>query len=319
MSILRLLLSAYPNPISGEQMAKDLTISRSAVWKKIKALEQIGIEVSGKQNSGYRLERWPNLMLPELLMHFRKAVTLGEPIYYQESIGSTNDWAKQLAQGGATAGTLVVAEEQTAGRGRRGRSWLSQPGAGIFASLVLRPSLPPERIPLLTLTLGIALVQTLREYGLTEAWLKWPNDVWVGRKKLAGILAELAGQLDQVDWVVLGMGINTHQAEFPAELAAIATSYLRETGQDVQRAALLCDALHSLERLLPLLQQSSLDGLMEQWQSCDRLIGQQVRAITPSGTIHGQARGITANGALVLRLADGSEQTIMAGDVSLRF
>ncbi len=319
MTILQLLLEAYPDPVSGEHMANALEVSRSAVWKRIRALEQAGLEISGKQNSGYRLDRWPNLMLPELLQHFRRALTLGEPVYYQQTIDSTNTWAKQLAQKGAAGGTLVVAEEQTGGRGRRGRHWLSAAGSGIFSSLILRPSLPPERIPLLTLTAGIALVQAVRSHGLTDAWLKWPNDVWVGSKKLAGILAEMAGQLDQVDWVVLGMGVNTHQRDFADELATVATSYLKETGQEVQRAQLLCDTLYNLEQLLPLLQQSSLDELLELWQDYDRLIGHPVRAITPSGTINGQAEGITENGALVLRLTDGSEQTILAGDVSLRF
>ncbi len=318
MSILQLLLQAFPEAISGEAMAKELAVSRSAIWKKIQTLQRSGVRVTGKQNSGYRLECWPDRLLPELLEYYRQTAVIGKDVFYQETMDSTNTTAKELARTGAAHGTLVVAESQTAGRGRRGRTWISDPGSGIFATLVLRPQLPPDRIPLLTMTVGVAVVQTLRQLGLGDAWLKWPNDVWVGGRKMVGILAEMSGQIDQVDWVVAGFGINTHQTDFPGDLAAKATSFLRETGQQVQRAHLLMEVLRRLEQLLPLLEQPTVQPLLNLFREFDRLTGQEVQVITPIETFSGQVLGITASGALLVRRSDGQEQSLLAGDVSLR-
>lgn len=318
MSILSLLLQAFPDSVSGEAMAKELAISRTAIWKRIQSLQRAGLEITGKQNSGYRLERWPDLLLPELLEHYRRTAKLGRFMHYRETVDSTNTLAKELARAGAPDGTLVVAESQTSGRGRRGRSWLSEPRGGIFASLILRPSLSPGRVPLLTLTVGIAVVQALQGMGLTDAWLKWPNDVWIGRRKMVGILAEMVGQMDQVDWVVVGIGINTHQSDFPGELATRATSFLRETGRKVQRAELLARVLCQLEALLPLLERPTVATLLEEWSNYDRLTGQEVQVVAPNETFTGRALGIDATGALLIRRANGQEQSVLAGDVSLR-
>lgn len=318
MSILQLLLQAFPEAVSGETMARELSVSRSAIWKKIQSLQRAGVQVSGKQNSGYRLECWPDLLLPELLEHYRRAVCLGKEVHYRETVDSTNLIAKDLARAGAPHGTLVVAEAQTAGRGRRGRSWLSEPGSGIFATVLLRPNLPPERVPLLTLAVGIAVVQTLQQRGLAEAWLKWPNDVWVGERKMVGILAEMSGQVDQVDWVVVGIGINTHQTDFPAELASRATSFLRETGRSVQRAELLGEVLARLEGLLPWLEQPTIEHLLAQFRSFDRLTGREVQVIATNETFSGQVLGISESGALIISREDGRVQSLLAGDVSLR-
>lgn len=318
MSILQLLLQAFPEAVSGETMAKDLSVSRSAVWKRIQALQRCGVRITGKQNSGYRLECWPDLLLPELLEHYRRTEVLGHDLFYQETMDSTNTTAKELARTGAAHGMLVVAESQTAGRGRRGRTWLSEPGSGIFATLVLRPQLPPDRIPLLTLTVGVAITETLQQMGLGNAWLKWPNDVWVGGRKMVGILAEMSGQIDQVDWVVVGFGINTHQMDFPEDLAAKATSFLRETGRKVQRAELLMDVLRRLEQLLPLLEQPTVQPLLDLFRKLDRMIGQEVQVVSSIETFVGQVLGISDSGALLVRRADGQSQSLLAGDVSLR-
>lgn len=318
MSVLEILLHAYPNPVSGEEMATTLALSRSAIWKRVQSLQKQGLAIGGKQNSGYSLEQWPDLLLPELLEYNRRAASLGKLVHYLTTVDSTNNRAKDLARQGAPHGTLVVAEEQTAGRGRRGRDWFSEPHSGIFASLIIRPDLAAQRVPLLTLTVGIALAQALHSLGLPEAWLKWPNDVWVGRRKMAGILSELSGQADHIDWVVVGMGINTLQTGFPPELEMKATSFLKETGQRVNRAKLLAEILGNLEDLLPLLENPELGPLLDKWRSYDRLAGQEVQVITPGGAFCGLALGITADGALIVRSPDGQEQTVLAGDVSLR-
>lgn len=318
MNVLDMLLRAFPDAVSGEEMARILSLSRSAIWKRIQSLQRQGLEISGKQNSGYSLQQWPDLLLPELMEYYRRAADLGKQVHYQYTVDSTNNWAKELARQGAAHGTLVVAEEQTAGRGRRGRDWLSAPHSGIFASLIIRPNLAAERVPLLTLTVGIALAQALHSLGLPTAWLKWPNDIWVGRRKMAGILSELSGQVDHIDWVVVGMGINTLQTDFPPELATKATSFLQETGLRINRAKLLAEVLGNLEDLLPLLENPELGLVLDKWRSYDRLSGQEVQVITPSGAFYGRALGVTADGALIVRKPDGQEQTVLAGDVSLR-
>lgn len=315
-SVLGLLLQAYPQAVSGEEMAQQLQLSRTAIWKKVQLLLEQGLEISGRQHQGYRLLTWPDRLLPELLQHYRRAAELGRLVDYHPSVDSTNTRAKELARLGAVHGTLVVAEEQTAGRGRRGRDWLSPPHSGIFASVILRPELPADRLPLLTLAAGVALVQALHACGLPQAWLKWPNDVWVGSRKLAGVLAELSGQADQLDWVVVGMGVNTRQQAFPAELAERATSFLRETGAPVNRAELLAVTLYHLEQLLQLAVEP--DRILNAWQQYDRLIGREVEVIAADESFRGQAVGLAPNGALLVCRADGRQQAVLAGDVSLR-
>jgi BirA family biotin operon repressor/biotin-[acetyl-CoA-carboxylase] ligase len=318
MSALSMLLEAYPEAVSGEEIARSLSLSRSGVWKRIKQLQSLGVKVSGRQNQGYRLASWPDLLLPELLEYYRQAQDLGKAVAWLPTVDSTNTRAKELARQGASHGTLVVAEQQTAGRGRRGRDWLSEPGSGIFASVILRPNLPAEQVPLLTLTAGIALVEAVQQFGLQDAWLKWPNDVWVGERKLAGVLSELSGQMDHVDFVVIGMGINTAQRKFPGELAERATSFYRELGQEVNRAELLADVLRRLEGLLPALENQDSKAFLDKWRRYDRLVGRKVTVAAPAESYVGEVLGISQNGALIVRGVDGQERAVLAGDVSLR-
>lgn len=317
MSALQMLLSAFPDSISGELIASTLNISRSAIWKQMQTLQKLGLQIEGKRNSGYRLLAWPDLLLPEIIQYYRSG-TLGQEVLWREVLPSTNTTAKEIARQGADHGTLVVTEEQTAGRGRRGRSWNSERGSGIFASLILRPELPTRVVPMLTLAVGIALVEALHYFGLNNAWLKWPNDVWVGERKLAGILSELSGELDRVDFVVIGMGINTNQAEFPEWLASTATSIYRETGLKQNRGELLARILVELEKVLPLLELAEPDSLVQAWQKHDRLLGRQVNVIEPTDSYTGTALGLGSSGALRIAMPDGSEKLVMAGDVSIR-
>ncbi|NLY53807.1 MAG: biotin--[acetyl-CoA-carboxylase] ligase [Firmicutes bacterium] len=317
MTVLRKLLAAYPRPISGEEIATALGISRAAVWKQMQKLQKLGLKIEGRQNSGYKLLEWPDLLLPELI-GFYLAGNLGRHIVWQDSLASTNTTAKELARQGAAHGTLVVAEEQTAGRGRRGRTWISTKGSGIFASLILRPRLPARRVPMLTLAAGVALVEALHAYGLTNAWLKWPNDVWVGNRKLAGILSELSGELDQVDFVVIGMGVNVQHTQLPAEMAAKTTSFYQETQKTQNRAELVARILLELEQILPLLEQTDVTPLLQAWQKHDRLQGKEVNVIETTEQYSGTVLGITPTGALRIALPGGSTKEVLAGDVSIR-
>ncbi len=317
MSVLQLLLRAFPQPVSGEEMARNLGLSRTGIWKQVRALTELGMQIEGRQNSGYRLLEWPDQMHPDLVRHYLGSELVKE-IVYQPSVDSTNTLAKTLASRGAEHGTLVTADEQTAGRGRRGRNWFSGKGIGAYMTLLLRPSMPSQRIPMLTIAAGIAVVQAVRQLGLTDAWLKWPNDVWVGERKLAGILSEMSGELDQIDFVIVGIGVNANQLEFPLELETSATSFRRETGSNVNRAELAARIMDNLSEVLPMLSSADIMPLISLYQEYDRLLGNQVQVKAATEDFNGTALSLTRDGALVVRLKDGSERVVLAGDVSLR-
>lgn len=317
MSILELLLNAYPGPVSGEEMARKLGLSRTGIWKQVRNLTDLGMKIEGRQNSGYRLLTWPDQLHPDIIRYYLQR-ELVKNITYQSSVGSTNTLAKELAMRGSSHGTLVTADEQTAGRGRRGRNWLSDRGMGAYMTLILRPDIPSHRVPMLTIVTGIAVVQAAHQLGLDGAWLKWPNDVWVGRRKLAGILSELSGELEQIDFVVVGIGVNANQAEFPPELEATATSFRNETGEPVNRAKLTARIMDNLALLLPLLAAPDITPVISLYLQYDRLIGKPVQVHAPAEDFVGVAQELTSDGALIVKLADGTERVVLAGDVSLR-
>lgn len=317
MSVLSMLLAAFPKAVSGKLMTTKLDLSPTDILQQLQSLADLAIPIEMHQNTGYRLLEWPDLLLPEILEHYRTG-NLGRHVLWHSSLASTNSTAKELGHQGVEHGTIVVSEEQTAGRGRRGRSWMSTKGDGIYASLVLRPQIPLSTAPLLTLVAGIALVEALHDCGLDAAWLKWPNDVWVENRKLAGILCELNSELDRLDFVVMGIGVNTHQQYFPPDLAATATSFYRETGYKLSRAELLMQVLQKIELLLPLLTQADQTALLAAWKKHDRLLGQKVYVTAANEKYSGTALGLTPTGALRIALADGTERTLLAGDVSIR-
>lgn len=308
------LLGAYPHPLPRVQIC----MSDAELDLALDELRACGFVV--EQMAGQlQLASWPDLLLPELLDHYRPPGALfPSAVCYRETLDSTNILAKELARQGAASGTLVVAEEQTAGRGRRGRSWSSSKGQGIWVSLLLQSSLPADRLPWLTLLAGIAVVEAVQAAGLRDAWLKWPNDVWVERRKLCGILTEVAGQRQGATAVIIGIGVNIHQESFPAEIAASATSFYRETGRRIYRAALLADILHRLETLLPLAADPEAQPFLDRWSRHDRLLGQPVAVLAADRSYRGIARGLTPGGALQIERDDGTLETLLAGDISLR-
>lgn len=318
MSVLELLLEAYPNHVSGEEMATKLGISRTSVWKHIRALEQCGMRIEARQNNGYRLLTLPDILRSEIIARHLQTKELGRNLLHRTVVDSTNNLAKELAKRGAVHGTIVTAEQQTAGRGRRGRAWISPQGEGIFCTIILRPHIPARRAPLLTLAAGVAVVEALREKGLVGAWLKWPNDVWVGKRKLAGILCELTGELEEVEYVLVGVGVNVHQLDFPSEIREHATSCREESGEHIDRADLLASILLKLESLLPLVACHDITPLLQAWERYDLLKGEQVQVITTAGSFTGIASGLNDEGSLIVQLASGERRVVLAGDVSLR-
>ena len=256
---------------------------------------------------------------PDLLKKRLGASLFSSHIHYQTSIDSTNALAKRLAGQGAPEGTLVITEEQTAGRGRRGRSWVSPPGANLIFSVLLRPPMDGDRVFVLTMVLALAGVKAVKRVAGVEAMIKWPNDLYVGPKKLAGILTEFAVRGKQVDWVVPGMGMNVGwHPEVPERGAAPATCLLEETGQRVSRNDLLFEILTGFEALYRDVVRGSMKAIYEEWNQNCLILGKSVVIESDRERIEGKALRIDDSGALIIEDANGHQRRILTGDVSLR-
>ncbi len=235
--ILGFLAESGEDYTSGEALSGKLGLSRTAVWKRVEALRTKGYRIDAVPARGYRLVGVPDRLTSLELAPLLSTRELGRTIHHHESLGSTNEVAFRLAQDGAEHGEVVVAEQQTAGKGRRGRVWVSPPGLNLYFSAILRPELPPQRAPELTLVAAVALAEALREFG-TEAAIKWPNDVQIEGRKVAGILTELSAEPERVHFVVVGVGVNLNSqaGHFPEELREVATSLALAKGERVSRS-----------------------------------------------------------------------------------
>lgn len=237
---------------------------------------------------------------------------------FESALASTNTAARALAEQGCVHGTLVVADRQTGGRGRKGRAWFSPPGCGIYASLVLRPELPPDHIPVFTLAAGVAVAETLRAATGLSVDIKWPNDVLYGGRKLCGILTEMSSDADRVDFVIVGIGINvnTPRSRFRDELRDIATSTFAETGHTIQRAVVLSAIMARFEEIYREVDTSGTEGVLRRWSDLCPLFGRQVQVERVRDVVKGTVVGITTAGALQVRDAAGVVETVLSGDVS---
>ncbi len=269
---------------------------------------------------GDLLRKAPDLLLPAEIRDGLKTSTFGrERIDYCAVIDSTNVRARAIADRGAPEGTIVVAETQLKGKGRRGRSWFSPVGEGIYVSVILRPRVPPSEAPQLVLLAAVAAAEALLVHTALPVSVKWPNDILVGRKKVAGILTEMRLAGDRIDHVVIGMGVNvnTPAEGLPPEIAAIATSLRAETGQTFSRVGLLRTYLEKLEGWYALFRERRFEPIRERWLEIARIIGKQVKIAGLDRTYEGEVVDIDPNGFLILKSPDGGVQRILAGDVSM--
>jgi BirA family biotin operon repressor/biotin-[acetyl-CoA-carboxylase] ligase len=304
--------------VSGEALSAALGISRAAIWKHIEALRADGYRIEARRARGYALTGDPDRLLPAEIARHLTTQRFGRQLASFETIDSTNVYASRWARDGAPEGTLVVAERQTAGRGRLGRHWVSPARVNLYASLVLRPRLQPADAPQLALAAAVGVARALEPLAPGRVAIKWPNDCLLDGKKVAGILTEMDAEVDRIRAVVLGIGVNLNAPvrAFPRELRDTATSVLLATGSAVDRprfAAALCATLEAVyDRVVA-------DGfavLADEWESYSCLTGRQVTIDCGGRRSEGTVRGIDASGRLVL---DGSagEERIMAGDVSI--
>ena len=320
--VLAALLAAGGGPVSGADLAGRLGISRTALWKHIESLRRDGWPVEGRPHHGYTLdpgaarELAARRFVPELLEARRLGSRLGHTVHWYPEVGSTNDVARRLAEGGAPEGTVVVAGRQVAGRGRLRRFWWSPPG-GLWMSLVLRPTLPPERLPLLTLAVATAVAEAVELLAGRPVAVKWPNDVLVDDRKIAGILLETVTHPHGAEYVVAGIGVNLDvQGEpVPEELADRITWLGREAPQPVTVNDVAETILQRLEARYLQLHGEGGEPVLAAWRSRAAWLGEPVRIVLPGGEVEGIALDVAADGSLVVEQAGGTRRRILAGDV----
>jgi BirA family biotin operon repressor/biotin-[acetyl-CoA-carboxylase] ligase len=304
--------------VSGGDLARMLGISRAAVWKHIEQLRTLGYRIEAHHARGYRLAGVPDRLLPAEIQRRLHTTRFGRAIAYRAQTGSTNEDAARLARAGAPEGTLVVAEHQTAGRGRLGRRWVSPRHVNLYASFILRPPLAPADAPQISLVAAVAVARALAAAGGPEVAIKWPNDCLLGGRKVAGILTEMDAELDRVRTVVLGIGVNlnTPLRAFPTEVRSIATSLLHATGQRVDRVAFTASLCDELEAVYDRFLREGFASVVADWETFSCLSGRPVTVDCAGRRITGTVRGLDPGGRLVVDGPEGEER-IVAGDVTV--
>ena len=311
--ILRLLKESE-GYVSGQQLCEQFQVSRTAVWKVVDQLKKEGYEIEAVPRKGYRLVESPDVLSEAELESLRSTKWAGKSIFVFKETDSTNIQAKAGGEKGEPHGTLYVAESQSAGRGRRGRRWESPAGESIYMSLLLRPEFPPVKAPMLTLVMALAVARALREQTGVDVQIKWPNDLVVQGRKICGILTEMS-----IDYVVIGIGINVNQNEFPEELKDCASSLKMETGRRFRRSHLIAAVMEHFEMYYEqFLQEGSLAGLRKEYNELLVNKDRQVKILEPGNHYEAYALGINDTGELIVEKEDGSVQNIFAGEVSVR-
>ena len=313
------LLRAAGGYISGEKMAEQLGVTRAAVWKKIAALRDAGYDISSAPRSGYVLRSSPDRLIEAEIVRGLETRLIGQKIICYDAVGSTNLLLKDLAREGAQSGTVIVADSQGTGRGRMERAFFSPPGKGIWVSILLRPTFLPQDTPKCTLMAAVAVARAMERFGL-RASIKWPNDIMHDGRKLVGILTEMSAEMDRVNYVVIGIGINVNIApeDFPEDLRTVATSLMQMKGEPLSRVAFLQELLYAIDDLYAEVQRDGFAPVLAAWRTYAVTLGQQVRVIDAAGEeFEGVAADIDAEGALLVDTETG-QRRVLAGDVSIR-
>ncbi len=325
------LLRERADYVSGQELCEIFGVSRTAVWKAVGQLRKEGYSIEAVQNKGYRLNfEEPDVYCQSELSSRINTKWVGKPAHFYESIGSTNAQAKIDAENGAENGTLIVADRQTAGRGRRGRSWASPAGTNIYFTLILKPDFNPDKAAMLTIVMAMSVAEGIRgqlpasALGASKSsnpyiGVKWPNDIVVNGKKVCGILTEMSLEHDYIQNVVIGVGINVRRQEFAPEIAAAATSLEEEWGIQISRCALIGAIMGAFERNYEIFcKRESLIDLRENYDSMLVNRDREVCVLEPKGEYRGVARGINERGELLVERRDGTVTEVYAGEVSVR-
>lgn len=317
-TILQLLTNQHDTYVSGQEISEKLGVSRTSVWKHIQALREKGYEIDSVSNQGYRLRMVPTGFIPEEILRNLRGNILGKEIVFFTEVDSTNTQAKRRAAD-YPEGTIFLAETQTGGRGRLGRNWSSQPGKGIWCSVLFKPPVRPAAASQFPLITAVAIAEALHDFDI-PAQIKWPNDLLIHGHKVCGILTEMGAELDQINYLVVGFGLNVkHQpTDFPTEIQNIATSLEMVSGRNIDRVQLLCAILYQLEQRYLQFLAEGFEPIRQVWKMYTCTLG---RATTISRfnqpPLHGQALDLNPDGTLSLELADGQVISVISGEIPL--
>lgn len=313
------MLKTSSGYLSGQQLCEKFGVSRTAVWKAIRQLEEEGYKIEAVRNKGYRLTGEADVITQAELQSMLQTRWIGNRLEYFDETDSTNIRARKLAEEGAPHGTLVVADSQRTGKGRRGRAWISPRGVGIWMSLVLRPPICPAGASMLTLVAGMAVVKGVRKSTGLKAMIKWPNDAILSGKKICGILTEMSTEEDRIRYVITGIGINVNVSSFPEEIAEKATSLKEELGEAVKRSLVIAAVAEAFEEFYDsFLKTHDMSCLMEDYNKALVNRNRQVTVLDSRGQYQGRALGIDPEGSLLVQRKDGTVESVISGEVSVR-
>ncbi len=308
--------------VSGQQLCDRFGVTRTAVWKAINQLKEEGYEIEALPHKGYRLFTSPDILSKEEIASRLATKWAGQNLIVYSETDSTNADAVRMGGEGAPAGTLVVADSQRAGRGRRGRRWESPAGVSLYMSLLLRPSFSPNKASMLTLVMALSAAETIEKQTGLATGIKWPNDILIGGRKVCGILTEMAVEAEYIQQVVIGVGLNVNQAQaadFPEEIRDMAASLRMQAGTSFSRAALAAEMMASFEKNYEIFTRTEdLSALKNDYQKRLLTFHTEVRVLDPQGEYTGFARGIQDTGELLVELPDGTVRQVYAGEVSVR-
>ena len=313
-------LRANPDGVSGAQLAEQLGISRAAIWARIEELRRLDYDIEAGPHFGYRLVHSPDaLHADDLLARLGETKVIGRDIQVFEETTSTNDVMEKLARDGVKEGAVVFAESQTKGRGRLGRKWISPERKGLWFSVLLRPDLRPQEATQLTVASATALRRAIAAETGLQPEIKWPNDILIDGKKVAGILTELSAEVDRVKHIILGMGVDVNQdaSELPLELRKTATSLKIERGEMISRAELAVAILRALDEDYARICGGKFTAVADEWESHCATIGKNVTVLIGDRKIRGRAESLDDDGALLVRTEHGHLERIIGGDVTL--
>ena len=317
--ILGLFLEKRGEVVSGEEMSAELKVSRTAVWKHVRSLRELGCRIDAVPSRGYRLVAAPDLLIPEVITAGLKSARIGRNLVCFRETGSTNEAAFKLAEEGAEDGTVVVAETQRRGKGRLGRQWESPAGVNLYCSVILRPPILPARAAQMTFLSSVAVARAIAAETSLRPFIKWPNDLLINGKKVAGLLNEMSAETEKVNFIVLGIGVNINmkREQFPGGLRHPATSLYLETGKPVNRADFTRALLEALDLLYGAYLEHGYGPVREEWLARCNFLGKQVRISFQDNESTGKAKGIDEEGALLVERPDGKVERVLAGDVTI--
>lgn len=305
--------------VSGQELCEYFGVTRTAIWKGIRQLREEGYQIDAVKNKGYRLLESPDLITDVELGSRMDTNWAGGKLVYLDEVDSTNNYARKLAEDGVQHGTLVVADYQNGGKGRRGRTWVMPHRKAIAMSLIVRPDIRPEKASMMTLVTGMAVAEAIKKVTGLDTKIKWPNDIVINGKKISGILTEMSAEMDGINYVVIGIGINANFTEFPEELRETATSLQQQLGYPVDRGAIICMTMKIFEIYYErFMETQSMKGLAEEYQQMLANLDRQVRVLEPGNEYSGVARGIDETGQLLVEKENGETVAVYAGEVSVR-